>query len=147
MEFTAPKPGGKSGEMGEGRLTEEKIPANYVFVDGLGVGDVSEVVLRDRQMLAEDGMVVVIVQVDAKSGKLIGSPDIISRGFIFMKDNKELIFKTRDRIKALVNDHGKNGKGIADIDHIKNLLRNDVGSFLFQKTERRPMILPVVIEV
>ena len=111
------------------------------------MGDVSEVVLRDRQMLAEDGMVVVIVQVDAKSGKLIGSPDIISRGFIFMKDNKELIFKTRDRIKALVNDHGKNGKGIADIDHIKNLLRNDVGSFLFQKTERRPMILPVVIEV
>jgi len=96
-------------------------------------------------MLAEDGMVVVIVQIDGKSGKLIGSPDIISRGFIFMKDNKELIFQTRDRIKKLIVDHGM--KGTADIDHIKNELRNDVGSFLFKKTERRPMILPVVIEV
>ena len=142
MEFSAPK---QPGTFGEGRLTNEKIPSDYVFVDGLGVGDVSEVVLRDRQMLAEDGMVVVIVQIDGKSGKLIGSPDIISRGFIFMKDNKELIFQTRDRIKKLIVDHGM--KGTADIDHIKNELRNDVGSFLFKKTERRPMILPVVIEV
>ncbi len=142
IEFTKPV---KEGELGEGVLTKEKIPSDYVFVDGLGVGDVSEVVLRDRQVLAEDGMVVVIVQIDGKTGKLIGSPDIVSRGFIFMKDNKSLIFQTRDRIKALIIDHGK--KGMADTDHIKNLLRNDIGSFLFKKTERRPMILPVVIEV
>lgn len=142
MEFTAPK---HAGELGDGHLTQEKIPASYVFVDGLGVGDVSEVVLRDRQMLAEDGMIVLIVQMDAKTGKLIGSPDIISRGFIFMKDNKELIFQTRDRIKALMDDHGK--KGIADPEHLKNVLRNEIGGFLFQKTERRPMILPVVIGV
>jgi ribonuclease J len=142
MEFTRPR---KADEMGEGRLTEDRLPTDYVFVDGLGVGDVSDVVLRDRQVLADDGMVVVIAQVERKSGKLVGSPDIISRGFIFMKENKDLIQQTRSRIKKIIIDHG--GKGEADIDNIKNKLRNDIGQFLFQKTERRPMVLPVVIEV
>lgn len=142
MEFTRPR---KVGEMGEGRLTNDRLPTDYVFVDGLGVGDVSDVVLRDRQVLADDGMVVVIAQVDRKSGKLVGSPDIVSRGFIFMKENKDLIQQTRSRIKKIIIDHG--GKGTADIDNIKNKLRNDIGQFLFQKTERRPMVLPVVIEV
>ncbi len=143
MEFTKST---RQGELGEGRLTEERLPTDYVFVDGLGVGDVSQVVLRDRQALAEDGMVVVIVQVARKTGKLVASPDIVSRGFIFMKENRDLIEKTRDQVKKMVVEH-KSQKGVTDIDHIKNTIRNDVGSFLFQKTERRPMILPVVIEV
>ncbi|MDA1038538.1 MAG: ribonuclease J, partial [bacterium] len=143
MEFTRST---RQGELGEGRLTEERLPTDYVFVDGLGVGDVSQVVLRDRQALAEDGMVVVIVQIARKTGKLVASPDIVSRGFIFMKENRELIEKTRDQVKKMVVEH-KSQKGVTDIDHIKNTIRNDVGSFLFQKTERRPMILPVVIEV
>lgn len=126
-------------------LTEEKLPTNYVFVDGLGVGDVSQVVLRDRQVLAEDGMVVVIVQISRKTGNLLSSPDIISRGFVFMKENKELIETTRKKIKLLIQD--KDPKSSADSDHIKNKIRAEVGSFLFKKTERRPMILPVVLEV
>jgi len=142
MEFSKPK---KADELGTGKLTPEKIPTNYVFVDGLGVGDVSEVVLRDRQALADDGMVVIVAQIDRKNGKLVGSPDIVSRGFIFMKENKELIHKTRSRIKKIIIDNS--GKSGADLDHIKNKLRNDIGQFLFQKTERRPMVLPVVIEV
>lgn len=130
---------------GEGKLTNEKIPSDYVFVDGLGVGDVSQVVLRDRQVLSEEGMVVVIAQVAKKTGKLVGSPDIISRGFVYMKENKKLIEETRKRVKNIVHD--KDPKSQADTDYIKNRIRNDIGSFLFKKTERRPMVLPVVIEV
>ena len=126
-------------------LLEKKADTSYVFVDGLGIGDVSQIVLRDRKALAEDGMVVVIVQVDRRTGKLIGSPDIISRGFIFMKEHKELIENTRKKVRLIVAD--KDPKSAADPDFIKNNIRNDIGQFLFQKTERRPMVLPVVIEV
>lgn len=127
------------------RISEQKIPIEYVFVDGLGVGDVSHVVLRDRQMLAADGMVVVVTTVDGKTGQMVGSPDIISRGFVYMKDSKKLIDETRARIRAIFK--GQNKQQLADEMYIKDKLRNDLGQFLFQKTERRPMILPVIIEV
>jgi len=130
---------------GNGVLTKNKIPSEYVFVDGLGVGDVSHVVLRDRKMMAADGMVVVITTL-GKNGKLIHSPDIISRGFIYMRENKDLVETIRTKIKNIVNDHSKTNGKINDA-YIKETLRNDLGQFIFQKTERRPMILPVVIEV
>jgi len=128
-----------------GRLTQEKVPTDYVFVDGLGVGDVSQVVLRDRQVLAEDGMVVVIVQVEKRTGKLVGNPDIISRGFIYMKDHVELIEGTRKEVKKLIVD--KDPTSEADTKYIRDQVRDEIGKYLFKKTERRPMILPVVIEV
>jgi ribonuclease J len=130
---------------GEGRLTKEMLPADYVFVDGLGIGDVSEVVLRDRKELAEDGMIVVIVTVDAKNGKLVGQPDVISRGFVYMKENKKLVEDTKKKIDAIVKPHLKNEKPNAV--YLKNKLRDGVGDFLFKEIERRPMILPVVVEV
>jgi len=126
-------------------LLGQKIPIEYVFVDGLGVGDISHVVLRDRQMLAADGMVVVVVTVDGQTGKLIGSPDIISRGFVYMKDNKRLIDETRTKIKQVFKV--EDGKTMPDEAYLKDKLRNDLGQFLFQKIERRPMILPVIITV
>lgn len=128
-----------------GSLTKEKVPSDYVMVDGLGVGDVSEVVLRDRLMMAGDGMIVIIATIDAKTGNIIGNPDIISRGFIYMKENRDLIEKTRMRVKNIVKD--KNPMTPADDDFIKNKIRNDVGQFLFTQTKRRPMVLPVVIKV
>lgn len=127
------------------KVAEQKIPIEYVFVDGLGVGDVSHVVLRDRQMLAADGMLVVVVTLDGKTGKLVGSPDIISRGFIYMKDSKKLIDETRAKIKDILN--GSENKKLTDESFIRDKVRNELGHFLFKKTERRPMILPVVIEV
>lgn len=130
---------------GIGHLTEKKIPSDYVFVDGLGVGDVSQVVIRDRQVLAADGMVVVIATVDGKTGALMGSPDIISRGFIYMKENKRLIEETRALVKRAVTD--RDAKSAADNDELKRKIRDNIGAFLFQRTQRRPMILPVVIEV
>ncbi|MCF7860087.1 ribonuclease J [Patescibacteria group bacterium] len=128
-----------------GALTKEKVPTDYVMVDGLGVGDVSEVVLRDRLMMAGDGMIVIIATIDAKTGNIIGNPDIISRGFIYMKESRDLIEKTRMRVKNIVKD--KNPMTPADDDFIKNKIRNDVGQFLFTQTKRRPMVLPVVIKV
>jgi len=130
---------------GVGVLTKEKVPTDYVFVDGLGVGDVSEVVLRDRQVLAEDGMVVVIIQVDKKTGNLIGQPDIISRGFIFMKEHRELIEQTREEIRRVMS--AKDPKSQADPKYLREQVRDKIGLFLFKKIERRPMILPVILEV
>jgi ribonuclease J len=129
-----------------GHILKNKVPTDYVFVDGLGVGDVSHVVLRDRQMMADDGMVVVIATMSRKNGKLISSPDIISRGFIYMKENKELVEDIRSKVKKIVNDSNKTNTATDEL-FIKNKLRNDLGQFVFQKTKRRPMILPVVIEV
>ena len=130
---------------GIGKLTQTKIPSDYVFVDGLGVSDETNIVLRDRQVLAEDGMVVIIATVDSKTGKLIQNPDIISRGFVFLKEHKELIADLRHRVKKMVID--SDPLSWADTNYIKNKIRDYVGQFLFTKTEKRPMILPVVIEV
>lgn len=130
---------------GEGKMTKDKVPVDYVMVDGLGVGDVSNVVLRDRQLMSEDGMFVVIATVDSKTGALVGSPDIISRGFVYMKGNKALIEEARTKVKAICKD--KNAKNAANPMFLKNKLRDEMGKYLFQKTQRRPMILPVVIEV
>ena len=128
-----------------GSLTKEKVPSDYVMVDGLGVGDVSEIVLRDRRMMADDGMIVIIATIDSKTGAIIGNPDLISRGFVYMKENRDLIEKTRMRVKKIVKD--KNPMTPADDDYIKNKIRNDIGQFLFNATKRRPMVLPVVIKV
>jgi len=128
-----------------GRLTTEHLPADYIFVDGLGVGDVSQVVLRDRQVLSGDGMIVIITTVSRKTGQLMSSPDIISRGFVYMKENKKLIEDTRRKVKQIVVD--RDPKSSLDTDYVKNKIRNEIGKFIYKKTERRPMILPVIIEV
>ena len=133
------------GKEVKGVLTNERVPTDYVMVDGLGVGDVSNIVLRDRRVMAEDGMIVVIATIDSKTGDPIGNPDIISRGFVYMKENKELIEKTRMKVKKLVKDHSS--RTPSDDDYVKNKIRNDVGQFLFSQTKRRPMVLPVVIKV
>lgn len=130
---------------GEGKLSKQKIPSDYVMVDGLGVGDVSNIVLRDRQVLAEDGMFVAIVTISAQTGELIGSPDIISRGFVYLKGNKNLIEEARAKVRQICQDH--NPKDAANPMYLKNKLRDELGRFLFHKTQRRPMVLPVVIEV
>jgi len=129
------------------QVLKKKVNTDYVMVDGLGVGDVSEVVLRDRQVMSEDGMLVVIATIYSKTGKLVGNPDIISRGFIYMKDNKDLVEKTRKKITDIVMSGDTKSRAKADENFIKNKLRNDLGQFLFQKTKRRPMVLPVIIKV
>ncbi|MFH1769470.1 MAG: ribonuclease J [Parcubacteria group bacterium] len=115
-----------------------------IMVDGLGVGDVGNVVIRDRQVLAEEGMFVIISLINGRTGAVQGSPDIISRGFVYLKDNKELLTEVRNKVKEIVKKTTTRPINTTDL---KNSIREEIGLFLFKKTERRPMILPVVIEV
>ncbi len=122
------------------------VPSNYIMVDGLGIGDVGEVVLRDRQTLSKDGMFVIVAVVDRQTGKVKGSPDIISRGFVYLRESKNLLYDTRKRVIKIVDEAAGSG-GAVNWIYIKDEIRNKIGQFLFSKTQRRPMILPVVIEV
>lgn len=126
-------------------MTGETIPSDYVFVDGLGVSDSQHVVLRDRQVLAEEGMVVIIVTVHSKTGQLVQNPDIISRGFVYLKDNRKIIEDMRHKVKDMVAK--SDPKTWTDTNQIKNDIRDKCGQFLYTKTQKRPMVLPVVIEV
>ncbi len=128
------------------RIEKERVPANYVMVDGLGIGDVGEVVLRDRKQLAKDGMFVIVAIVDKLTGKVRNSPDIISRGFVYLRESKELLKETRRKVIELINRKTASGRAV-NLGYLKNEIRNQIGEFLFQKTKRRPMVLPVIIEV
>ncbi|MCL5774838.1 MAG: ribonuclease J [Patescibacteria group bacterium] len=127
-------------------VEDPKISSGYVFIDGLGVGDVGEVVIRDRQVMAQDGMFVIIVTLDRRAGKLINQPDIISRGFIYMKGNDDLIREVKHEVRKLVESKGKE-KLEPNWAFLRNIIRDEIGEYLYQKTERRPMVLPVIIEV
>ncbi len=128
------------------RLDKKLVPYNHIMVDGLGIGDVGEVVLRDRKALAEDGMFVIIAVVDKKEGKIKGSPDIISRGFIYLRESKNLLYQTRKKVIDIVNKSYGPGK-VADNVKVKEEIKNKIGNFLYQKTERRPIIISVIIEI
>lgn len=125
--------------------TEKFVPTNYIMVDGLGVGDIKEVVIRARQTLSKDGIFIVIALVDRKTGLLYNSPEIISQGFVYMKESKELINQAKKLVREIVS---RSTKGHTfNEGYIRDNLRNEIGLFLFKKTQRRPMILPIVIEV
>ncbi len=128
------------------KLTDEKVPANYVMVDGLGVGDVGQVVLRDRQTMAEEGMFVIIATIDSKTGKVQGEPDIISRGFVYLRESKELLYQTREKVKKIV-EQASSDEHTVNWSYVKDNIRDKIGQFLYTKTQRRPMVLPVVIEI
>lgn len=126
--------------------TQYEVPANYVMVDGLGVGDVGEIVLRDRNQLAQDGMLVIVAVIDGEKGELRGEPEISSRGFVYLKNSQELMEKTKYIIKDVIEktiskDHTTNWA------YVKDNLRDKVGEFLFKETQRRPMVLPFIVEV
>lgn len=133
---------------GRGQVTNKRVPASYVLVDGLGIGDVGNIVLRDRKAMAQDGIFVIIVTVDHETGEIVTSPDIISRGFIYMRENEQLVHKARAEIKKIFARHTPDRSGPkADWSLVKQKLRDEIGEFLFAETERRPMVIPVVIEV
>ena len=128
------------------KLLRQRADASYVFVDGLGVGDIGHVVLRDRKMLSEDGMYVITVMVDSKTKKVVGKMQVTSRGFIFVKENFDLVNETKEIVKKAIRETTSKSTRI-DWRATENAIRDQVGEFLFQKTQRRPMVLPVVVEV
>jgi ribonuclease J len=132
-------------QKGKVEITGEEVPSSYVLVDGLGVGDIGEVVLRDRRALAEEGMVVLITTISKKNGNVLKNPDIISRGFIYLKDNKGLLNNVRKKIRGIIS-RIPNRQSL-DVDYVKTLIQDQVGKYLYFKTQRRPMILPVIIEI
>lgn len=127
-------------------IEKTRVPANYIMVDGLGIGDVGEVVLRDRQNLAKDGIFVIIIVVDRQTGNVKGSPDIISRGFVYLRESKDLLREVRKKTIATVNRSAGSGGPINWV-YVRDVVRNQISEFLFVKTQRRPMVLPVIIEV
>ena len=127
------------------KLSGETVPSGKVLVDGAGVGDVGSVVLRDRKHLAQDGMVVVCVNLSGMDGSVLSGPDIITRGFIYVKDSEDLMEALRYVVSDTL-DHCR-AKHIKDHSTIKTAIRNDLSSYLFKVTKRNPMIIPVVTEI
>ena len=127
------------------KVLKEKAPSGIVMVDGFSIGDVQEVVIRDRQMLAQDGMFVIIASIDTATGKLRKSPDIISRGFVYLRESQDLLKHTRFLIKKTVEE-GAHGNPI-NFDMIKEQITDNVSRYLFQQTAKKPMVIPVVIGV
>ena len=122
-----------------------RVPVGAILVAGLGVGDVGNVVLRDRQHLAEDGIMIVVMSLDRASGELVAGPDIVSRGFVYVKESDELIEEARrtvdDALQACLD------KGITDWGKLKTTTKDVLSDYVWKKTKRRPMILPIIMEV
>ncbi len=128
------------------RVLKEKAPSGLVMVDGFSIGDVQEVVIRDRQMLAQDGMFVIIASINTVTCKLKKSPDIISRGFVYLRESQELLTETRHIIKKTIEQSASGMKPI-DFDYVKNNVTDAISKYLFQKTAKKPMVIPVIIGV
>jgi len=122
----------------------EHTPNNDIYIDGLGIGDVGQIVLRDRQMLSQDGILMAVITVDKETGQLRAGPDIVSRGFVYMRDSEELLESARERVMAVFP--GLNGHS-SDWSFVKDKIKHTLSDFLYEKTHRRPMILPIVMEV
>ena len=121
------------------------VPTGQVMVDGLGVGDVGNIVLRDRKHLSEDGLMVVVVSMEEETGQIVAGPDIISRGFVYVRESEGLMDGAREVVvKALQECEEKN---ITSWNYIKNLIKDTLKNYIWQKTKRSPMILPIIMEV
>ncbi|MCM1264257.1 MAG: ribonuclease J [Butyrivibrio sp.] len=122
-----------------------KVPVGAILVDGLGVGDVGNVVLRDRQHLAEDGIIIVVMALDSCESRLVSGPDIVSRGFVYVRESDELIEEARLLVDSAVE--GCLSKGQTDWGKLKSTIKDVLSDFVWKKTQRRPMILPIIMEV
>lgn len=121
------------------------VPSSGVFVDGLGVGDVGSVVLRDRQALSSDGIFIVVVTIDSKTNTIVSGPDIVSRGFVYVKESEKLFDEAKESMTHLMDEMMK--KKVSDWSVMKNKIKDSMAKFLWNKTGRRPMILPIIMEI
>ncbi len=125
----------------DGAYLAERIPGGHIMVDGLGVGDVGNVVLRDRHMLSRDGFVVVVIALDEQTGRLVDGPDIISRGFVYVRDSEDLLEEAKERVIDLLES------GKVHRDTAATVIRDNLSQFLYKRTRRWPMIFSMVLEV
>ena len=137
---------GRPVEIGErGARLGNTVPSGKVFVDGLGIGDVGTAVLRDRRHLADDGLIVVVVTIDSTSGVVIAGPDIVSRGFIYVKEAEDLMEQLRTQCQIALDRCLDDG--VHDWNGIKGAIKGELSDYLFKKTKRSPMILPIIMEI
>ncbi len=120
-------------------------PVGKIMVDGLGVGDVGNIVLRDRQHLSSDGLIIVVLTMDSGSGEVVAGPDVISRGFVYVRESENLMDEVKQMLNELVSECSKSE--IRDWSSIKNMIKDNLRSYIYQKTKRNPMILPIIMEV
>lgn len=132
-------------EMNEDELSlGEQVPTGGILVDGLGVGDVGNVVLRDRKHLSQDGLLIVVLAIDRDEARLISGPDIVSRGFIYVRENEDIIDNTRELVRELISTNSLEGDNWPEL---KNLIKDEVHRYIFEKIKRNPMILPIILDV
>ena len=120
------------------------MPTGSVLVDGLGIGDVGNVVLRDRKHLSQDGLIIVAMGINRDEGRLVSGPDLISRGFIYVRENEDVIESTRQVVIDILRDSDLSG---AEWPNLKNRIKDEVHRYIFDKIKRNPMILPIILDV
>ncbi len=129
----------------EGAKLGKKVPSGMTMIDGLGVGDVGNIVLRDRKMLAEEGLIVVVVALSKETRQLVSGPDVISRGFVYVRESEELMNKTREIVRGSLDKCQK--KNATEWSSYKNVIKDDLNNFFYQTMKRSPVILPIIMEV
>ena len=121
------------------------VPTGGVLVDGLGIGDVGNVVLRDRKHLSQDGLIIVVMAIDRDNGTLVSGPDLISRGFVYVRENEDIIESSRELARRIIADYGCIDG--SEWQNLKNRIKDELHRYIFEKIKRNPMILPVIMEV
>ena len=133
-------------ELGENSAkVVDHVHTGAILVDGLGVGDVGNIVLRDRQHLAEDGIMIVVMTLEKYSNQLLAGPDIVSRGFVYVRESEDLMGEARSVVDDAVNDCLD--RGVSDWGKLKNVIKDSLSDFIWKRTKRNPMILPIIMEV
>jgi ribonuclease J len=130
---------------GEKGVVSGKVTAGKVLVDGLGVGDVGNIVLRDRRQLSQDGILIVVITMDKERACVVAGPDIVSRGFVYVRESEQLMDEAREKVKQALEKCETSG--VTEWSSIKSNVRDTLGKFLYERTRRRPMILPIIMEV
>ena len=140
----------KSGEVlaldNQSAKVVDKVQTGAILVDGLGVGDVGNIVLRDRQHLAEDGILIVVLTLEKGTNQLLAGPDIVSRGFVYVRESEGLMEEARQVLSDALENCLRNNRN-ADWSRIKLVIRDTMNDFIWKRTKRRPMILPIIMDV
>jgi len=121
------------------------VPAGRVFVDGIGVGDVGSIVLRDRKHLAEDGLIIAVCTISSDDGHVIAGPDVVSRGFVYVRESEPLLEEARKLVSQILEECA--GKNIHDWGTLKTKIKDELSRLMYDRTRRSPMILPIIMEV
>ena len=122
-----------------------KVPSGIIMIDGLGIGDVGNIVLRDRQHLAQDGIVIIVTTISAENGKILAGPDIITRGFVYARESEELIKQTAEKIKEELKKYEM--ENVTEWSVLKNSIKEISSKYLYEQTKRNPIILPIIMEI